>query len=42
MPVKKVNVGSKVRYKWGNKGKAYPTRAQAVKQGIAIKLSKKK
>lgn len=35
MPVKRV--GNK--YKWGNKGKAYPTKAQALRQGRAIKAS---
>ena len=31
MPVKKVKGG----YKWGTKGKTYPTKAQAEKQGRA-------
>lgn len=35
MPVKKVKGG----YKWGTVGKVYPTRAQAGKQGRAIKAS---
>ena len=35
MPTKKVKGG----YKWGTKGKVYPTKAQADKQGRAIKAS---
>lgn len=31
MPVKKVESG----YKWGSKGKVYPTKAQAERQGRA-------
>lgn len=38
MPVRKV--GS--QYRWGTKGKLYPTRAQAVRQGQAIKASQAK
>ena len=38
MPVKKVKGG----YKWGDKGKVYPTKGQALKQGRAIQASKKK
>ena len=37
MPVKKVPGG----YKWGDKGKVYPTKEQALKQGRAIEASKK-
>ena len=33
MPVKKVKGG----YKWGKSGKVYPTKAQAEKQGKAIR-----
>lgn len=36
MPVKKVKGG----YKYGEKGKVYPTKAQAAKQGRAIEASK--
>lgn len=35
MPVKKVKGG----YKYGSVGKVYPTKAQAEKQGRAIKAS---
>tara|TARA_R110000823_G_scaffold231235_1_gene357943 strand:- start:492 stop:629 length:138 start_codon:yes stop_codon:yes gene_type:complete len=35
MPVRKVKGG----YRWGSKGKVYKTRAEAAKQGIAIKAS---
>ena len=35
MPVKKVKGG----FKWGNTGTVYPTRAQAEKQGAAIRAS---
>lgn len=35
MPVKKVKGG----YKWGTVGKTYPTKAQAEKQGRAIRAS---
>ena len=35
MPVRKVKVG----YKWGKVGKTYPTKAQAEKQGRAIRAS---
>lgn len=38
MPVNKV--GSK--YRWGTKGKLYPTKAQAARQGRAIKASQAK
>ena len=35
MPIKKVLAG----FKWGNKGKVYPTRAQAEKQAAAAYAS---
>lgn len=38
MPVKKVQGG----YKYGETGKVYPTKAQAEKQGRAIKASQSK
>ena len=38
MPVKKVKGG----YKYGTVGKVYPTKAQAEKQGRAIKASQAK
>lgn len=37
MPVRKVSGG----YQWGTKGKAYPTKEQAAKQGRAIKASQR-
>lgn len=36
MPVKKVAGG----YKWGTKGKVYPDKASAARQGRAIEASK--
>ena len=38
MPVKKVQGG----YKYGEKGKVYPTREQAARQGRAIQANKHK
>lgn len=38
MPVHKVKGG----YKWGAVGKTYPTKAQAEKQGRAIRASQEK
>lgn len=38
MPVRKVKGG----YRWGTKGKVYPTKAQAARQGRAIKASQSK
>jgi hypothetical protein len=38
MPVKKVKGG----YKWGEKGKVYPTKKKALEQGRAIKASQNK
>ena len=38
MPVKKVKDG----YKWGTKGKVYPTKQQAERQGRAIEAAKEK
>lgn len=35
MPVRKVKGG----YKWGSRGKVYPTKAQAARQGRAIEAS---
>lgn len=35
MPTKKVKGG----YKWGSKGKVYPTKAQADRQGRAVKAA---
>lgn len=35
MPVRKVKGG----YKWGEKGKLYPTKEQAARQGRAIKAA---
>lgn len=39
MPVRKVKSGG---FRWGTKGKVYPTKAQALKQGKAIIISQKK
>lgn len=38
MPVRKVKGG----FQWGKKGKVYPTREQALKQGRAIEIAKRK
>lgn len=38
MPVRKVKGG----YRWGKKGKIYKSKLKALKQGIAIEISKKK
>lgn len=38
MPVEKVRGG----YRWGKKGKIYPTKKQAEKQGKAVKASQSK
>lgn len=38
MPVRKIQDG----YKYGSSGKVYPTKAQAEKQGRAIKASQAK
>lgn len=37
MPVKKTKKG----YKWGTKGKVYPTKKQAQRQGRAIKANER-
>lgn len=39
MPVRKVGPN---KWQWGSTGKVYPTRAQAVRQGQAIKASQAK
>ena len=39
MPVHKVG---KKGYKWGSKGKVYKSKKKALKQGVAITLSKKR
>lgn len=39
MPIKKTKSGG---YKWGNKGKVYPTKAGALKQARAIIMSQKR
>lgn len=38
MPIKKVKSG----YKWGNSGKVYKKKEDALKQGRAIEANKKK
>lgn len=35
MPIQKI----RGKYRWGNKGTLYPTKAQAARQGRAIKAS---
>ena len=37
MPVRKVKGG----YRWGSTGKTYPTKAQAARQGRAVKASQR-
>lgn len=39
MPVRKLSTN---KYRWGTKGKIYPTKAQALRQGRAIIISQKK
>ena len=39
MPVRKLGTN---KYRWGQKGKVYPTKAQALRQGRAIIMSQKK
>lgn len=42
MPVQKVTKNGKTMYRWGDNGKLYPTKEQAMAQGIAIMLSQKR
>lgn len=39
MPVKKLGAN---KYRWGQKGKIYPTKTQALRQGRAIIMSQKR
>lgn len=39
MPVRKLGAN---KYRWGQKGKIYPTKTQALRQGRAIIMSQKK
>lgn len=39
MPVRKVKVNGKTKYKYGQSGKAYSSRKKAERQGLAIRLS---
>jgi hypothetical protein len=38
MPARKVKGG----WRWGTKGKVYKTRQEAIQQGIAIRMNKKR
>ena len=42
MPIMKVVVKGKPMYKWGESGKLYPTKEQAITQSIAIRLSQER
>ena len=42
MPIKKVTKNGKTMYRWGDSGKLYPTKAQAMTQAVAIMLSQKR
>lgn len=42
MPVNKIKVGGQTKYRYGQTGKAYSSKAKAIKQGIAIRLSQKR
>lgn len=39
MPVTRVRKGGIVYYRWGQSGKLYRTKAKALRQGRAIKIS---
>ena len=39
MPVRKIKVNGKTKYKYGQSGKAYSSRKKAIIQGIAIRAS---
>lgn len=39
MPVRKIKVNGRTKFKYGSVGKAYTSRAKAVAQGRAIKAS---
>ena len=40
MPIKKCKLDHTTGYKWGDSGKCYPTKKQALKQGRAVSISK--
>ena len=42
MPVQKVIKNGKTMYRWGDSGKLYSTKKEAISQGIAIMLSQKR
>lgn len=42
MPVRKVKVNGKTKYKYGQSGKAYSSRKAAERQGLAVRLSQLK
>lgn len=42
MPIRKITKGGINKYRWGDRGKLYPTRKQAVAQGAAIKIAQAK
>ena len=42
MPVRKVKVGGKVGYRYGQTGKIYPDRKRAEAQGAAIRASQRR
>ena len=42
MPVQKVIKNGKTWYRWGDSGKLYPTKKEAINQGVAIMLSQRR
>lgn len=42
MPVQKVIKNGKTMYRWGESGKLYSTKKDAINQGIAVMLSQKR
>lgn len=42
MPIRKIKTSKGIRYKYGKTGKVYKKRKDAVKQGQAVEISKKK
>lgn len=42
MPVRKVIKNGKPAYQYGTTGKVYPTKKQAERQGVAIRISQAK
>lgn len=39
MPVQKIKIGGKTKYRYGQTGKAYTSKKAAERQGVAIRLS---